>query len=284
MGYRDKLHKNHLFLTHPLCVAFFAAGLILLYHPSTALAASTIEAGSGAVAETKPASAYGTTRVIDSEETEAARANWIQEDDNWYYLLPDGTKNRQDLQFDNALYKFNWNGSLKTAQWVPNTGGGAYPVFCYDEETQNLFDQLNDEKRNLYFEEYPDREDEYGNDDKRQYDRYAGFIMDEKLNQAAAHRLEMALANGYSGDAIPGEGTLKDYLGQISYRKNSNCRELYLRGREDADDAFDKLIGKTQDKYDSSGKRKDSLDYYRRIGMAHAEKDGEHYFMVILMR
>ena len=50
------------------------------------------------------------------------------------------------------------------------------------------------------------------------------------------------------------------------------------------DDAFDKLIGKTQDKYDSSGKRKDSLDYYRRIGMAHAEKDGEHYFMVILMR
>ncbi len=49
---------------------------------------------------------------------------------------------------------------------------------------------------------------------RRQYDRYAGFIMDEKLNQAAAHRLEAALANGYSGDAIPGEGTLKDYLAQ----------------------------------------------------------------------
>ena len=110
------------------------------------------------------------------------------------------------------------------------------------------------------------------------------IIMDEKLNQAAAHRLEAALANGYSGDAIPGEGTLKDYLGKISYRKNSSCRELYLRGREDVDDAFDKLIGKTQDKYDSNGKRKDSLDYYRRVGMAHAEKDGEQYFMVILMR
>ena len=285
MDYRDKLHKNKQFLTNPLRVALFAVGLVLLHQPVAALAAaSTIEAGSGAVAETKPASVYGTTKVIDSEETETARANWVKEGDDWYYLLPDGSRNRQDLQFDNALYKFNWNSSLKTAQWVPNTGGGAYPVFCYDEETQFLFDQLNDEKKDLYFDEYPDREEEYGNDEKRQYDRYAGFIMDEKLNQAAAHRLEAALANGYSGDAIPGDGTLKDYLEKISYRKNSSCRELYLRGREDADDAFDKLIGKTQDKYDSSGKRKDSLDYYRRIGMAHAEKDGEHYFMVILMR
>ena len=285
MDYRDKLHKNTWFLTNPLRVALFTAGLMLLQYPVTALAAApAIEAGSGAVAETKPASTYGTTKVIASEETEAARANWVQEGDDWYYLLPDGSKNRQDLQFDNAIYKFNWNGSLKTARWVPDTGGGAYPVFCYDEETQFLFYQLNDEKKDLYFDEYPDREDEYGNDEKRQYDRYAGFIMDEKLNQAAAHRLEAALANGYSGDAIPGEGTLKDYLAQISYRKNSSCRELYLRGREDADDAFDKLIGKTQDKYDSNGKRKDSLDYYRRIGMAHAEKDGEQYFMVILMR
>ena len=285
MDYRDKLHKNKGFLTTPICVTFLAAGLMLLSYPVPVLAAaSTIEAGSGAVAETKPASVYGTTTVIDSEETETARANWVKEGDDWYYLLPDGSRNRQDLQFDNALYKFNWNSSLKTAQWVPNTGGGAYPVFCYDEETQFLFDQLNDEKRDLYFDEYPDREEEYGNDEKRQYDRYAGFIMDEKLNQAAAHRLEAALANGYSGDAIPGEGTLKDYLGKISYRKNSSCRELYLRGREDVDDAFDKLIGKTQDKYDSNGKRKDSLDYYRRVGMAHAEKDGEQYFMVILMR
>ena len=236
MDYRDKLHKNKQFLTNPLRVALFAAGLVLLHQPVAALAetASTIEAGSGTVSETKQDSTYGTTKVVDSEETETARANWVQEGDDWYYLLPDGSKNRQDLQFDNAIYKFNWNGSL--------------------------------------------------NDEKRQYDRYAGFIMDEKLNQAAAHRLEAALANGYSGDAIPGEGTLKDYLGKISYRKNSSCRELYLRGREDVDDAFDKLIGKTQDKYDSNGKRKDSLDYYRRVGMAHAEKDGEQYFMVILMR
>ena len=124
MDYRDKLHKNKGFLTNPLRVALFAVGLVLLHQPVAALAAtaSTIEAGSGAVAETKPASVYGTTKVIDSEETETARANWVKEGDDWYYLLPDGSRNRQDLQFDNALYKFNWNGSLKTAQWVPNTG------------------------------------------------------------------------------------------------------------------------------------------------------------------
>lgn len=284
MENRDKLHKKQRSLTAPLCVAVLAAGLFLVSHPETALAASTIEAGSGAVAETKAASTYGSTLVVDSEDTETARTNWTKEGDDWYYLLLDGTKNRQDLQFDGALYKFNWNGSLKTAQWLPNTGGGAYPVFCYDTETQLLFDQLNDEKKDLYFEEYPDREEEYSGDEKTQYDRYAGFIMDEKLNQAAAHRLEAALASGYSGDFIPGEGTLKDYLTKISYKKNSNYKELYLRGREDADDAFDKLIGKTQDKYDSNGKRKDSLDYYRRVGMAHTEKDGEHYFLVILMR
>ena len=71
MDYRDKLHKNRGFLTTPLCVAFLAAGLMMLSYQMPALAAaSTIEAGSGAVAETKPASVYGTTKVIDSEETE----------------------------------------------------------------------------------------------------------------------------------------------------------------------------------------------------------------------
>ena len=114
MDYRDKLHKNKQFLTNPLRVALFAVGLVLLHQPVAALAAaSTIEAGSGAVAETKPASVYGTTKVIDSEETETARANWVKEGDDWYYLLPDGSRNRQDLQFDNALYKFNWNGTKK---------------------------------------------------------------------------------------------------------------------------------------------------------------------------
>ena len=46
MDYRDKLHKNKQFLTNPLRVALFAAGLVLLHQPVAALAAtaSIIEA------------------------------------------------------------------------------------------------------------------------------------------------------------------------------------------------------------------------------------------------
>ena len=38
------------------------------------------------------------------------------------------------------------------------------------------------------------------------------------------------------------------------------------------------------DRYDGKGDRKYALEYYRSLGMAHAEKDGAHYFMIILMR
>ena len=78
--------------------------------------------------------------------------------------------------WQNALYEFYYDGSLKSAQWIPNTGGGAYPVFCYDAETQELFDQLNEEKRDIFFEEHPEREDSWDGDEKIQYDRYAGFF------------------------------------------------------------------------------------------------------------
>ena len=228
---------------------------------------------------------YLEVREEDEEPgRESARGSWQKEEGAWYFILPDGTKNREDVIWQNALYEFYYDGSLKSAQWIPNTGGGAYPVFCYDEETQELFDQLNEEKRELFFEEHPDREDSWDGDEKIRYDRYAGFLMDARLNEAASHRLEMALENGYSGDSIPGEGTLKDYLTAVSYRKNASAQELYIRGREDAEDAFSRIMAKTQTRYDSTEKRRYSLGYYRRIGMAHAEKDGEQYFMVILMR
>ena len=203
--------------------------------------------------------AWADAAVEEVEEPgrESARGSWQQEEGAWYFILPDGTKNREDVIWQNALYEFYYDGSLKSAQWIPNTGGGAYPVFCYDAETQELFDQLNEEKRDIFFEEHPEREDSWDGDEKIQYDRYAGFLMDARLNEAASHRLEFALENGYSGESIPGEGTLKDYLETVPYRKNAAAQELYIRGREDAEDAF---------------------------SMAHAEKDGEQYFMVILMR
>ena len=87
---------------------------------------------------------------------ESACGSWQQEEGAWYFILPDGTKNREDVIWQNALYEFYYDGSLKLAQWIPNTGGGAYPVFCYDAETQELFDQLNEEKRDIFFEEHPE--------------------------------------------------------------------------------------------------------------------------------
>ena len=93
---------------------------------------------------------------------------------------------------------------------------------------QDLFDQLNEKKKDLYFEEYPDREDEYDGDMHRVYDRYAGFQMDMTLNKAAGHRLDGAMAGGYADDRIPGEGTVNDYLSFINYRRNASCLELYV--------------------------------------------------------
>lgn len=250
--------------------------------------------GSGAVfserawAEAETGNCQEALQTIGEENVkpgqESACGSWQREENTWYFILPDGTRSREDIIWQDALYEFYYDGSLKSARWLPNTGGGAYPVFCYDEETQELFDQLNEEKRDIFFEEHPEREDNWNGDEKIQYDRYAGFLMDARLNEAASHRLELALEQGYSGDAIPGEGTLKDYLETVPYRKNAAAQELYIRGKEDAEDAFSRIMAKTQTRYDSTEKRRYSLGYYRRIGMAHAERDGEQYFMVILMR
>lgn len=209
---------------------------------------------------------------------------WREVDGEWYYFHEDGGMNLGELVLDNARYEFSKSGALVSAQWLENTGGGAYEAGCYDEAAQDLFDQMNEEKKELFFDEYPDREDEYDGDMHRMYDRYAGFKMDMTLNKASAHRLEAAMANGYMVDRIPGEGTVNDYLASIPYRKNAVCLEIYIRNCEDVDEVFSKVISKTGDRYEGNGKRLYSLEYYRSLGMAHREKDGKHYFMIILMR
>lgn len=208
---------------------------------------------------------------------------WKEIGGEWYYFHRDGGLNKGELILENAVYEFNDNNALISAQWVENTGGGAYHAGCYDEITQKLFDDLNAEKKDLYFDEYSD-EDDYDAGTYGRYDRYAGFRMDMILNKAAAHRLEEAMMNGYVGDRISGEGTVNDYLASIPYRENATCLELYLRGRKDEDEVFSRVLEKTEDKKDSKEDRKYSLEYYRSLGMAHKEKDGDHYYMIILMR
>lgn len=218
------------------------------------------------------------------DENGAMVTGWREVDGEWYYFHEDGGMNLGELILDNGKYEFSAQGALVSAGWVENTGGGAYDAGCYDHMAQDLFDQLNEEKKDLFFEEYPDREDEYDGDMHRVYDRYAGFQMDMTLNKAADHRLEGAMAGGYADDRIPGEGTINDYLSVINYRRSASCLELYVRDCEDASEAFDKIKEKLDKRFQSKTDRKYSLEYYRSLGMAHREKDGKQYFVVILMR
>lgn len=94
-----------------------------------------------------------------------------------------------------------------------NTGGGAYNAGCYDDITQELFSELGDEKKEQYFDAYPDREREYDGDNHTSYDRYAGFIMDMKLNKIAQSRLAAAMEKGLADGRVTGE---RDHRGHTS--------------------------------------------------------------------
>ena len=210
---------------------------------------------------------------------------WKEIEGDWYYFHLDGAMNLGELMLDNGCYQFSVNGALASASWAPDTGGGAYEAGCYDDAAQELLDLLNEEKKDRYFDVHPDREDEYDGDMHRQYDRYAGFTMNMELNKAAGRRLDAASEHGYTAEAIPGEGTLKEYLKATgSLYRNRTLVELYVRGCQDQWEAFDKIIEMTDRKSGSKSSRAYTLEYYRQLGMAHRELDGTHYFMVILMR
>ena len=227
---------------------------------------------------------YTGDRFYYMKEDGTMATGWEKVGDEWYYFHEDGGMNEGQLVLDNAVYEFESSGALKTAKWLENTGGGAYNAGCYDDITQELFSELGDEKKEQYFDAYPDREREYDGDNHTSYDRYAGFIMDMKLNKIAQSRLEAAMEKGYADGRVTGEGTIEDTLASIPYRKNASCLEVYVRDCEDTDEAYDKIMNVTGRKYTSKSDRKYTLQYYRYMGMAHEEKNGHHWFMVLFMR
>lgn len=223
-------------------------------------------------------------RTYYMEESGAMVTGWRRVDGNWYYFHEDGGMNTGHITLNEADCRFGADGVFKSASRVRNTGGGAYRVGCYDEMTQILFDEISEEKREEYFDEYSDREDEYDGDESRSYDRYAGFTVDDGLNRAAEHRLYAASEAGYTDGRIPGEGELKDYLTSISSRPRRTYMELYLQNCGDESEAYDKFQSKMMDRYEKKADRKYLPEYYREIGIAHLEKDGKHSFMIIMMR
>lgn len=223
-------------------------------------------------------------RTYYMDENGVMARGWKEVDGDWYYFHQDGGMNQGELVLGNAVYECSKNGAMESARWVDNTGAGAYDAGCYDQETQALFDELNEEKKQLYFDTHPDRENEDTGDMHRVYDRGAGFGMDMALNKAAQHRLEAAMEHGYADGQVYGEGTVNDYLSAIPYRSHATCLELYIRGCQDEGEAWSKAYEKTEGRYGAGGDRKYSLEYYHSLGMAHRVKDGKHYFMIILMR
>ncbi len=223
-------------------------------------------------------------RTYYMDEDGAMARGWRQIGGKWYYFHEDGAMNTGDVTLGEAECRFSEDGVFKSASRVENTGGGPYTLGCYDEMTQGLFDQLNEEKTEEYFDEYSDREDEYDGDMRHSYDRNAAFQVYDDLNQAAMHRLEAAAAAGYTAGSIPGEGTVSDYLKSISYGSGRNAMELYLQNCEDEGDAFDKFRSRMMDRYDQKADRKYLPEYYRRIGIAHREEGGKHFFLIIMLR
>ena len=105
-------------------------------------------------------------RTYYMEENGAMAVGWREIGGNWYYFHEDGAMNTGDVTLGETECRFGVDGVFKSATRVENTGGGAFRVGCYDEMTQALFDQLNEEKTEEYFEEYSEREDEYDGDMK----------------------------------------------------------------------------------------------------------------------
>ena len=149
---------------------------------------------------------YTGGRFYYMKEDGTMATGWEKVGDEWYYFHEDGGMNEGQLVLDNAVYEFEDSGALKTAKWLENTGGGAYNAGCYDDITQELFSELGDEKKEQYFDAYPDREREYDGDNHTSYDRYAGFIMDMKLNKIAQSRLAAAMEKDMQTDGLQEKG------------------------------------------------------------------------------
>lgn len=220
-------------------------------------------------------------RTYYMDENGVMVLGWKEVEGDWYYFHEDGGMNLGELILGNGKYEFSGSGALESARRLEDTGGGAYDGGCYDPITQALFDDMNEEKKQLYFDLHPDWE---GEEVRGGYDRNAGFQMNMALNKAAGRRLEVAMNHGYVGGEITGEGTIKDYLASVHYREHASCLELYIRNCGDEGDAWSKVEEKTVGRYDARGDRKYSLEYYRELGMAHGVKDGKNYFMIVFMR
>lgn len=206
------------------------------------------------------------------------QTGWVRDGEKWYYLKPSGAMQNTMLFEDETQYAFHEDGGLAAVRKKKNTGGGAYTIGFYSEDQQELADALN-ELKNEAFD--GDEEEDYYEDDKKNYDKDASYVINGRLQAIAEHRLELARSRGYGSGRIPEEGTLSEYLKSIGYESGRRVMEVYLMNCDGATAAEEKLLRN----HDSDEKtRSDRAIYYKEMGLAHQKVGEKDYYMVILMR
>lgn len=208
----------------------------------------------------------------------AMATGWQNIDGKYYFLKDSGAMEGTTFTKDETQYTINADGSLANAKKKKNTGGGAYTLAFLDADTQAMTDSLNELKADAFD---GDEEEDYYDDDKKDYDKDASFILNGKLQQIAEHRLAMARSKGYGSSRIPDEGTLDDYLKSIGESTARRHTEIYLINCDDVTQAEEKLLRN----HDSDEKKRvDRVIYYKEMGVAHQQVGDKHYYMIILMR
>ena len=208
----------------------------------------------------------------------AMATGWQNIDGKYYFLKDSGAMEGTTFTKDETQYTINADGSLANAKKKKNTGGGAYTLAFLDADTQAMAHSLNELKADAFD---GDEEEDYYDDDKKDYDKDASFILNGKLQQIAEHRLAMARSKGYGSSRIPDEGTLDDYLKSIGESTARRHTEIYLINCDDVTQAEEKLLRN----HDSDEKKRvDRVIYYKEMGVAHQQVGDKHYYMIILMR
>lgn len=208
----------------------------------------------------------------------AMATGWRNIDGKYYFLKDSGAMEGTTFTKDETQYTINADGSLANAKKKKNTGGGAYTLAFLDADTQAMADSLNELKADAFD---GNEEEDYYDDDKKDYDKDASFILNGKLQQIAEHRLAMARSKGYGSSRIPDEGTLDDYLKSIGESTARRHTEIYLINCDDVTQAEEKLLRN----HDSDEKKRvDRVIYYKEMGVAHQQVGDKHYYMIILMR
>ena len=225
----------------------------------------------------------GTWYYLDPE-TKVMKTGWIDLEGKYYYLSESGAMQTGLVARGDTLYTLGHDGALTLAKKRANMDGGAYELAFYKEQQQELADNLNEYRRDVWSEDEDDEDDEDEEDREkhvRDFDKRLSFQVDGYLQEAAEKRMEQALEHGYGSGTVPGLGTIEEYMSGHSSYGGRTFLEVWLTNCDDANDAEEKLAARYGER---RRKRTDQFTSYRQMGIAYGERRERGYYLVIFMR